>query len=114
MSSEQERSPEYDAAAAIQRRIDLIRAESPDVVPGVYQQGYADGLESALAEIRFAETTRRAAVTHVAALNIGTSRVVCTCGAGFREHAYDGDAVAQFARHIRDTRVTPSGNGDTP
>ena len=38
--------------AAIEERIDLIRATAPDVVPGGYQVAYADGLTSAIAEIR--------------------------------------------------------------
>jgi hypothetical protein len=47
-------SADYDAAIrAIQARIDAIRAGLEDVVPGDYQHGYADGLESAIAEIRY-------------------------------------------------------------
>ncbi len=42
------------------------------------------------------------AVVHTSALNIGVNRVVCTCGEDFREHAYNGDAVHQFATHLRE------------
>lgn len=43
---------ESAVSEAIRVRVALIRSNLPDIVPGNYQHGFADGLESALAEFR--------------------------------------------------------------
>lgn len=98
------RSIEIDAAvAAIQSRIDEIRAAVPDIVPGGYQAAYADGMESALAEIRYAVTAVTPPAEH--RLMSPPRTACCTCG---WEPALGESIWRAFDKHIAETTIIPS------